>query len=245
MSENGRNRIQVLGVGFDDFSMSEAVSKAMTLIDSRSGGYVVTPNPEIVQLCRRDEQLLNAVNVADIVLADGIGILYGAKILGTPLKQKLPGIDFALELLRLLSARSGSVYLLGAKPHVAEKAAEELIKCYSGLRILGTRDGYFTDDSEIIADINQKKPDFLIVCLGAPRQELWMQKNRGKLRVGLMAGLGGSLDVIAGETKRAPEIFRKLSLEWFYRLLKEPRRIGRVMRIPPFIISVAFVKKGN
>lgn len=231
-------RTDVLGVGFDSLTIEEATENALAHIEARSGAYVVTPNPEIVWLCRDSADLAKAVRGAAMVLPDGVGVVYGAKILGTPLKEKLPGADFAENLIAHLSKKGGSIYLFGAKPGVADMAGQRLTEKYPGLVIAGIHDGYFQDDEPIIADINKKRPDFLMVCLGAPKQELWMEKNSGRLDVGLMAGLGGTLDVYAGTVKRAPERWQRLGLEWLYRLIKEPRRIGRMMKLPLFLFAV-------
>lgn len=233
-----RIRTDVLGVGFDNLTMAEATERALELISSKSGAYIVTPNPEIVMLCRDDQKLAQAVDGAAMVLADGIGIIYGAKILGTPMKQKLPGIDFAAELLALMAQRGMSLFLLGARPGVAELAAENLIIKYPGLKIAGTNDGYFTDDAPVIEKINAAAPDLLLVCLGAPKQELWMQSNAPRLKVGLMAGLGGSLDVMAGVVERAPERWQRLGLEWLHRLISDPSRLGRMKNLPKFGFAV-------
>lgn len=230
-------RIDVMGVGFDSLTMAEAVEKARTLMQARRAAYVVTPNPEIVMRCREDAAAMAAVQQADLVLPDGIGVIYGAKILGTPLKMKLPGIDFATTLMGKLAQEGKSVFLFGSKPGVAETAGERLQARFPGLVIAGTHDGYFTDDAPVIEKINAVQPDLLLVCLGAPKQELWMQRNAHRLNVGLMAGLGGSLDVFAGNVKRAPKFFQKLGLEWFYRLIKEPSRIGRMMKLPKFLFA--------
>ena len=233
------SRTDVLGVGFDNVTKAEAVERALELIDAREGRYVVTPNPEIVMLAKENPALKEALAGADIVLPDGAGIVKGAAILGRPMKEKVPGIDFACGVMARLAERGGSVYLFGAKPGVAEAAAETLRTKFPGLVISGTSDGYFSDDGPIIEKIKDAAPDFLLVCLGAPKQELWMAKMSGKLPVGLMVGLGGSLDVFAGTVKRAPEAWQKLDLVWLYRLLKEPRRIGRMMKLPLFVIEAA------
>lgn len=230
-------RIDVMGVEFDNVTMEEAVAKARRLMTERRAAYVVTPNPEIIMRCREDAAALDAVQRADLVLPDGIGVIYGAKILGTPLKTKLPGIDFATTLMGELAQEGKSVFLFGAKPGVAEIAGEQLQAQFPGLVIAGTNDGYFTDEAPVIEKINAVQPDLLLVCLGAPKQELWMQRNAPRLNVGLMAGLGGSLDVFAGTVKRAPKFFQKLGLEWFYRLIKEPSRIGRMMKLPKFLFA--------
>ncbi|MCD8191398.1 MAG: WecB/TagA/CpsF family glycosyltransferase [Oscillospiraceae bacterium] len=229
-------RTDVMGVGFDNVDMDEAVERAWELMVSRKGAYVVTPNPEIIMCCRTDAEAEKAVNGADLIIADGIGVIYGAKILKTPLKQKLPGIDFTCRLLERMAAQGMSLFLFGSKPGVAEKAAETLAERYAGLRIAGTNDGYFTNDANIVKKINEAAPDLLMVCLGAPKQEKWMAQRRGEVNAGLMIGAGGSLDVFAGTAERAPEKWQKAGLEWLYRLYKEPRRAGRMMKLPQFLL---------
>lgn len=230
------SRINVLGVEFDNVTMDEAVAQAMELIDAHASQYVATPNPEIVMNARENPELSQALKQAALVLPDGVGVVYGAKILGTPLKEKTPGIDFAARVMERLAARQGSVFLFGAKPGVADLAGENLKTMFPGLVIAGTNDGYFTDDAPIVEKINGAKPDLLLVCLGSPKQELWMERHAPELDVGLMAGLGGSLDVFAGVVERAPEKWQKLGLEWLYRLVKEPKRIGRMMKLPKFAL---------
>ena len=230
-------RINIMGVDFDSLTLSEAVDRAEALISERRAAYVVTPNPEIVMTCWENPYAMEAVLNADLVLPDGVGIVYGAKILGTPLKGKLPGIDFAAELMRRMASRGGRVYLLGAKPGVAEMAGLRMQEQYPGLIVCGTHDGYFQEDVPIIEEINALQPDLLLVCLGAPKQELWMRRNHPVMKVGLMAGLGGSLDVFAGTVKRAPALFQRLGLEWFYRLIKEPWRFKRMMKLPKFLFA--------
>lgn len=232
-------RTDILGVGFDDTTMTDAVNAALEMIARRGAEYIVTPNPEIVYACRKNSDLARAVDEAAMVLPDGVGIIYGAKILGTPMKERIPGIDFAAALMDRMSGKGMSVFLLGARPGVAEKAGQKLMCTHPGLVIAGTNDGYFTNDTLVSDKINFTRPDLLLVCLGSPKQELWMQKNRSALDVGLMAGLGGSLDIFSGEMQRAPEKWRRLGLEWLYRLIKEPSRIGRMSRLPLFLFAAA------
>ena len=233
------SRIDVLGVSFDDLTMDEAVEIALGFMQERRACYACTPNPEIVMAAKGDAALRAALSGAELVLADGVGITKAAAMLGTPLKSRVPGIDFASNVISRLAERGGSVYLLGAKPLVAEAAAEKLTQTYPGIVIAGTNDGYFTDDAPVIEKINAASPDFLMVCLGSPKQELWMSANAGRLSCGLMAGLGGSLDVMAGNVQRAPETWRRLGLEWLYRVIKEPKRLGRVMKLPAFVLEAA------
>jgi N-acetylglucosaminyldiphosphoundecaprenol N-acetyl-beta-D-mannosaminyltransferase len=230
-------RVNVLGVGFDNLTMGEAVAKGLDLI--RSGGchYVVTPNPEIVEKCRENSAAMEVVNKAALVLPDGIGVVKGAAMLGTPLKERTPGIEFADHLVGKMAQEGYSLYLLGAKPGVAKLAGEKLQEKYPGLKIAGTHDGYFKEDGPIVEEIRKSGADVVFVCLGAPKQEFWMEKNGEATGAHLLCGLGGSLDVFAGNVKRAPKAFQKLGLEWLYRLMKEPRRIGRMMKLPKFLFA--------
>ena len=236
-------RIDVLGVGFDNMTMDQAVSEGIRLLSTEGAHYVVTPNPEIVEICREDEDARAAVNGADLVLADGIGVIDGAKMLGTPLKGRVTGIGFAQGLMARMAENGKSLFLLGAKPGVAEKAAENLQSQYPGLKIAGTHDGYFTDDAPVIEAIRASGADVAFVCLGAPKQEKWMRRNGEATGAHLLVGLGGCLDVFSGEVQRAPEIFQKLGLEWLHRLVKNPSRAGRMMKLPLFLVHVAGEKR--
>ena len=237
-------KIDVLGVAFDNVTMEEALDAAYAMQGDKHSAYVVTPNPEIVMCCRADAEAAEAVRHAALTIPDGIGVIYGAKILKTPLKEKIPGCDFTLALLDRMQAEERSVFLLGAKPGVADLAVLKLHEQFPKLRFVGTNDGYFRDDAPVIEKINAASPDLLLVCLGAPKQEKWMYRNAGNLHVGLMIGAGGSLDVFAGTAERAPEGWQKAGLEWLYRLLKEPKRIGRMMVLPKFMITVC-LKRGK
>ena len=211
-------RIDVLGVGFDNLTMTEAVERGMELVRSPGPHYVVTPNPEIVEVCREDSGARAAVNGADLVLPDGIGVIKGAAMLGTPLKERTPGVEFATHLMDKLAEEGKSLYLLGA------------------------HDGYFKEDGPVVAAIRQSGADVVFVCLGAPKQEKWMAKNGTATGARLLCGLGGSLDVFAGVVERAPKFWTDHGLEWFYRLCKEPRRIGR-MKLPLFLLHVKQEKR--
>ena len=231
-------RIDVMGVGFDNVTMDEALERAKTLLAQPGPAYCVTPNAEIVYEALHDEAFRAILNGAALVLPDGAGTVLGAKLLGTPLKQKVAGIDFSANLLGILAETGKRLYLLGGKPGIAEKAAENMIKKHPGLCICGTADGYFRDEAPVIEKINAAKPDALFVCLGAPKQEIFMHAHCADLAVPLMIGLGGSLDGFAGTVKRAPDWMIRLQLEWLYRLIKEPKRIGRMMRLPKFVLAV-------
>jgi len=236
-------RTEVLGVGFDDKTLDEVVSRALEIMRGDEKTYVVTPNPEIVWICRRNETLRATINAAGLVLPDGIGIIIAARILGRPLRcGRVPGIDFITALFAEMAISGKSVFLLGSKPGVAEEAGIRLAGSYPGLVISGTADGYFDNDEPVVELINAADPDLLLVCLGSPKQELWMAGNIDRLNTRLFAGLGGSLDVFAGRVNRAPVFFQRFGLEWFYRLICEPRRIKRMIKLPVFILAVIWAR---
>ncbi len=190
-----------------------------------------------------NNELKTAIEEAELVLPDGIGVLLSAKIQGRLFKERVAGIDFAAALISRLAESGGSLFLFGSAPGVAEKAAENIEKDFEGIKILGVNDGYTYDKSELIKKINSLSPDFLLCCLGSPKQELWMLENKAKLRVGIMAGLGGSLDVFSGNIKRAPKLMRKLGLEWLYRIIIEPQRARELGKMFSLIFLVTFRKK--
>lgn len=234
-------KTDVLGVQYDNVTMEEALQIGRQLLQGEKAAYCVTPNAEMAYEALHDQDFCALLNGADLVLPDGAGVVLGAKILKTPLKQKVAGIEFAQNLLPILAETGAKLYLLGSKPGVAELAAEKMLQKHPTLQICGMQDGYFQDEDAVIAGINEAEADVLYVCLGAPKQEKFMQRHQADLKVKLMIGLGGTLDGIAGTVKRAPKWMIKLQLEWLYRLIKQPKRLGRMMRLPKFVFAA--VKK--
>lgn len=230
-------RINIRGVMFDNVTLQEAVQRVLGFFQTEQAKIVVTPNSEIVQMCLEDPQVMAVVRQADLTIPDGIGVVYASNILGTPLKQKVAGFDLAGALLPHLEEQGKRLYLLGGAPGVAEQAAVRMQQKHPNLIICGTHDGYFQEDGPVIQEINSSGADILYVCLGAPKQERWMAANRERLHVKAMLGLGGSLDVFAGNVKRAPDLFVRLGLEWFYRLIKEPWRYKRMAKLPKFLMG--------
>ncbi len=228
--------IDVFGVEFDNITLSEAAEAAASWA-SEGFHYVVTPNPELVNLARADGEYRAILNGADLILPDGVGVIYASRLLGRPLKQRVPGIDFADALMKLLMRDGRRLFLLGAKPGVAPQAAACLREQYPGLVICGAHDGYFTSDEPVIEAIRAAKAEVVFVCLGAPKQERWMAGHGPATGAHLMVGLGGSLDVFAGTVKRAPALWRRSGLEWLYRLLHQPSRLGRMAKLPLFLLS--------
>ncbi len=241
-----KNKINVLGLSYDNVTMEEAVAIGEGFLQGDKAAIVVTPNAEIAYDAMKDEAFCALLNRADLMLPDGAGVVKAAKILKTPLKQKVAGIDFATQMLQVCAQSGTKLFLLGSKPGVAEAAAEKMCELAPGLTVCGTADGYFKEEAPVIEKINASGAEALFVCLGAPKQEYFMFDHQSELTsVRLMAGLGGSLDGFAGNVKRAPKWMIKLQLEWLYRLIKEPKRFKRMLRLPKFILAAyANRKKG-
>ena len=232
-----RVKTDVLGVLYDNVTMQEALEQGRSLLEGSEAAYCVTPNAEMAYEALHDEGFREVLNAASLVLPDGAGVVLGAKILKTPLKQKVAGIEFAQNLLPILEETGKRLFLLGSKPGIAELAAEKMLEKHPKLCVCGTMDGYFKETADAVRRVNEANADVLYVCLGAPKQENFMHDHARELNVKLMIGLGGTLDGIAGTVKRAPKWMIRLQLEWLYRLIKEPRRIGRMMRLPKFIFA--------
>lgn len=228
-------RPEVLSVRFDCLTLDQAAERALALLEGREDAYVCTPNPEIVWRCRKDRALADAIAGADMTLADGVGVVWASRVMGCPLPERVSGYDF---LLALLARFQGRVFLLGGKPGVAQDAAAAIERMFPAVTVCGCLDGYFTDSGPVVEAIKASDAALVLVCLGSPKQELWMRENRGKLGVGLMAGLGGCLDVLSGRKRRATEGWIRLHLEWLYRLLREPSRLRRQMCLPLFVLAV-------
>lgn len=235
------DKVNILGVKVDKVNIEQASDIIMNYISEDGDTKTVyTPNSEIIMHGYRNEEIRDILNDASLLTADGIGVVYASKILKNPIDERCAGYDVACRLLEKMSNAGKSVYFFGSKPGVAETAAYNLQKKYPGLMVSGCADGYFDSDKEkqIIDDINIKAPDVLFVCLGAPKQEIWIHNHKKELNCKVCMGLGGSLDVFAGNVERAPEFFQKHGIEWLYRLIKEPKRFFRMLDLPKFGITV-------
>ena len=235
--------VNILGVHVNKYTMDEAVEKACELLSGEGLSMIFTPNSEIILYASNNKEFTEVLNSADMIIPDGIGVVYGAKILKNPLKERVAGFDLVCNLFPKMAEKKQSVFLLGAKPGVAETAAEKLKEKYPGLVIAGTQDGYFKEDEPVIEKINAASPDFLMVCIGFPKQENWIYNNREKLNARLAIGAGGCIDVFAGTVQRAPDFYCRHGIEWLYRLVKQPSRFVRMLSLPKFGFKVLFKGK--
>jgi N-acetylglucosaminyldiphosphoundecaprenol N-acetyl-beta-D-mannosaminyltransferase len=237
-------KIDILGIPVDDVTLGDALSVFENLLRGDRMTLIATPNSEILMRASGDPALKDILRRAELVIPDGIGLLYASKILGRPLRERVTGIDFSWNALKLSAQLGCRVYFLGGKPGIAEKAAENIKLQIPDLQIAGTRHGYFTEEEipSIIEKINGSGADFICVALGFPRQEQFIDAHRDLLHAKVGIGIGGSLDIWSGTLKRAPAFYRNNGLEWLYRLKQEPSRIRRISVLPLFFIKVAAQK---
>lgn len=237
--------VNVLGVDFINTTNHDFLTQLKADSQANKNRFVVTANPEIVLAAKQNPQLAAAIKSSDYTTADGIGIIKGAKILKTPLPERITGYDTMCALLDWANANQKRVYFLGAKPSVLADLKKKLAQNYPDLVIAGSNDGYFQDEGPIVNDIKQAKPDFVFVALGFPKQELFIANHR-QVAAAIWMGVGGSFDVLAGHVKRAPAFWVNHHIEWLYRLLKEPSRFVRMLALPKYLLLVyryALIKK--
>ncbi|MEW9082553.1 WecB/TagA/CpsF family glycosyltransferase [Caldanaerobacter subterraneus] len=242
------DKLYIFGVPIHRVTMIEAVEILKGYLKEDRIHIVATPNAEIIMMAQKDEEYKKILNETDLNVPDGSGVVFASKVFNKPLKERVAGFDLMMEFVKWASHKDVSIYLLGAKPEVVEKAQSNLKNLYPSLKIVGFYHGYFNEKEEenIIEDINKRAAQVLFVALGAPKQEKWIYKNKEKLKVKIAMGVGGSFDVIAGKAKRAPEIYRKLGLEWLYRLIQEPWRYKRMSALPKFAFKVLLARlKGD
>ncbi len=238
-------QVKIFGVRFDNVTKEKAFDRFVSLLKRDTTSAIFTPNPEMVLNAQENSDLKEALLAGDLVVPDGIGIVYASKVHHLGLSERVCGVDLAERMFKFLNTKKGSIYLFGGKPEVAEVAAFKLTEKYPNMKVLGTHHGYIDDETEIavIDDINLLKPDVVFVGLGSPKQELWIHKYRRLLNCKVLIGIGGGIDLWAGHVKRAPQWVQRIGLEWFYRLIQEPSRIKRMTKLPAFALKVIMTRR--
>lgn len=236
------DRVLIKGVALDNVDMGQAVERFRGMLGTGRCSIITTPNCEIIMAARKDPELFDSLKKAELAVPDGIGVKLAASALKTPLKERLGGIDFCYEILKVCAAEGVSVFFLGGEEGVAKDASEALEKSIPGLCCAGTANGFFRpeDEQDIVRTVNASGAGLLVAGLGCPLQEKFMARHADELSVRAAIGVGGSMDVWSGRLKRAPKTMTALGLEWLYRLAQQPKRIGRVARIPGFLLSAVF-----
>jgi len=237
--------IKIMGIDVDKVTKAEALAIFSELIESEGCSQIITLNPEMIIEAQTNEEFRELLKRAELRFPDGIGLVYASKIIREPLSERVTGIDFARSALEMIAQRDMSAYFFGAKPGIAELAAENIAKEIPGLKVAGARDGYFKPEEEdaIIDEINASGAELLLLGLGAPKQEMFVDRYKDRLGCRVAVGIGGSFDVWSGTLKRAPEFFIDHNVEWLYRLLQEPSRINRISKLPFFLVRVAGYKE--
>ena len=242
------SRIRFLNIEIDNLSMDESIDYIDKLIKRKKNSYVVTPNVDHIVKLENDSEFLEVYNNADLVLTDGMPLVWISKFLKTPIKEKVSGSDLFPKVCKLADEKGYSIFLLGAAEGIAIKSAENLKNKYKNLNIVGTFSPSYgfekskSEIEEIIKKVNEAKPDILAVGLGAPKQEKFIYKYKNKLNVPISLAIGASIDFEAGNIERAPKWMQKSGLEWFYRFLKEPKRMFKRYFIDDLKIIKVLIK---
>ena len=234
------NKENILGVDVSLTTYDELKQSVADDIDNNRKSFIVAINPEKILKARKDDELKQLLNSATYQIPDGIGVIYASKLKKGNIKSRITGIDSMEMLCQLSCEKQYKIFMYGAKQEVVTKAKEELEKKYQGIQIVGVMDGYEQDNEKIINTINASQADIIFVALGSPKQELWITENKYKLCSKIYQGVGGSFDVFSGNIKRAPKWMQDHGLEWFYRLIKEPKRIFRQLKLFKFLLLILF-----
>lgn len=237
-------RIELLGVPVDCVDMERSLQIVDGFVQGDRAEAVVAVNPEKIMKARQDPVLLAQLRSSGLLIPDGIGVVVAASLLGLGHMQRVPGSELMPEICRLSAKKGYRIFLLGGTSEVNSRVATVLEQRYPGIQIVGRQDGYFEESNidGIIDRINDSDTQILFIALGSPKQELWMNKYLQNSTVRVCQGVGGTFDVLAGKVKRAPNAFRRMHLEWFYRLLSDPRRIVRQKALPMFLFAVLRTK---
>ena len=231
-------KTNILGINFDVINFSDAIKKIFDCIEQKKKCFIVTPNPEIVMSAQKDLDLKKIINQADLVLPDGIGIVFASQLNKNKIKKRITGYDLVQKIFLMSEKKNFSVYFLGGKEDIVELAKKNMEKKFNKLKIVGCNNGFFSEEKKVVKKINFVKPDILLVGMGSPKQEKFIFKYKDEIDAKIFIGIGGSFDVMSGKIKRAPKIFIDLNLEWFYRFMKEPKRFFRLMALPRFLFKV-------
>lgn len=238
-------KVSILDVMVDSVTMKEAVNAVERMIEEKKNALVATANAEMIMMTLKDRELKDILNHADLVVPDGAGTVWAARHLGFHMPERVAGFDLVQKLLARAPQKGLKIFFFGAAPGVAHKAKAAAEKKYPGISVVGVRDGYFkeAEEADIVEEIRRAHPDLLLVALGVPRQEKWIKKHLLALGVPVAIGVGGTFDVMAGIVKRAPVWMQRAKIEWLYRGVLQPKRIGRLMALPKFVFKVRSCKK--
>ena len=235
--------IKILGVPVHPMTMAQSVEALEQRMLAGEQTFVVTANAEIIMMCQEDAAYNDIIShQAELALPDGAGAVWAGRHLGYKVPERVAGFDLYNHLLALSAEKGYKAYFFGGSPGIAEAAKTKSEELYPWVQIVGCHNGYFTDADvpAIIEEINNSGAEMLFVALGAPKQEKWILAHRAELKPRILMGIGGSFDVLAGKMERAPKWMQDASLEWAFRLYKQPSRFMRMLALPKFALKVMF-----
>jgi N-acetylglucosaminyldiphosphoundecaprenol N-acetyl-beta-D-mannosaminyltransferase len=228
-STDTRDRAIVLGCAIDRLNMAQTVARVQAIVEQGVFAQQVSINAAKLVTLKQDTELREVVNRCELVNADGQSVVWASRLLGDPLPERVAGIDLMHALIAMATREDYGIYILGARQEVLETAVQRLRQIYPSLRIAGYRHGYFSEEEspQVAEAIRRAGAQILFVAMSSPRKEHWLGEHGPALGMPFAMGVGGSIDIVAGVTRRAPRIWQRLGIEWFYRLLQEPRRMFR------------------
>lgn len=233
-------RVEVLGIGIDPVDMKSALRRIEEFIEDGRPRIVVTADSSGIVEAQSDTQWRDIMLNADLVTPDSVGVLWACKRVGSPLPERVSGVDLVETLCKKSAEKGYRLYFLGAAPGIAQAAADKMREKYPGCTIVGARDGFFlpADEAKVAQEIRDAKVDVLFVAMGIPKQEKFIARNLYEMAAKVSMGVGGSFDVLSGTVRRAPMLIRKMKLEWLWRLMLNPRKWRKAMTLPKFVILV-------
>ena len=240
-------KFSLLGVRVDRITSEETLELIDRYVAEHKPHHIVTADASMIVMAREDPALAEIMLDADVVTADGAGILWASRRLGIPIASRVSGVDLVERICERSASTGMRVFFLGAAPGVADEAAENLRAKYPGAQIVGTRNGFFSESEEfgVVTAVTNAHPDVLLVAFGIPKQEIFIKKYRDVFGASVLIGIGGSFDIYSGRVKRAPAWMQSTGLEWLYRLYQNPKKIGKVMMLPRFVLTTIFARRAR
>jgi N-acetylglucosaminyldiphosphoundecaprenol N-acetyl-beta-D-mannosaminyltransferase len=228
----------IMGIGIDNITRAQAVVRVMEMIKSGGVYHIISLNPYKIQRLKSNADLRLISGAADMHIASGAGIQWAGRVLKTPVRERIPLLSFIMDLVRIAEIKEFSIFLVGGKPEIVERAFFNIRKSFPKIRIVGRHGGYFNDEREksVIEAMRKSEANIVFVGLGFPKEDKWIHDIKGEFKNAVFISVGGSIDIISGEIRKAPAFFMERGLEWFYRIISKPWRVGRLFRVTMFVL---------
>ena len=244
ISLDDANKVNILNISVDNLTIQQAVYKVLKMIEDKGVHHVITLNPYKIMRIKSNSDLRVISDKADMHIVSGAGIQWAAKMLKKPIKERIPLLSFMMEIVRISEIKEYSIFLVGGKPEITERAFFNIKKSFPNIRIVGRHGGYFDANREksVIEAMRKSEANIIFVGLGFPKEDKWIHKCKNEFKNTVLISVSGSIDIISGEIKKAPPYFMEKGLDWFYRIITRPWRIGRLLRTVFFFIRIFFKK---